>query len=417
MKASDPCVLVINGGSSSIKFAFYRLGEPLVRGLCGAVDRIGLGNTTLKFHDPAANRQETRRLATADHGSAIHFLIDWLEKLNRFPAVQAVGHRVVHGMKHLEPEIVTPGLLDELNRLRPYDPDHLPLEIGLIETFQKRFPKLTQVACFDTAFHRTMPRVATLLPIPRKYEAKGVQRYGFHGLSYSYLLEELGRIGDPAAATGRVILAHLGSGASLAAVRDGRSIDTSMGFTPTAGLMMATRSGDLDPGLAPYLARTEQMATAHFSEMVNHASGLLGVSETSPDMQDLLAQETKDVRSAEAVAMFCYQAKKWIGSFAAALGGLDTLVFAGGIGEHSPVIRSRICEGLGFLGIELDEPANQENMAFISRPEGRVRVRVIRTDEELMIARSAARLITPNPTLTTVSRVIPHGKAVAIGAR
>ena len=413
MKASDPCVLVINGGSSSIKFAFYRLGEPLVRGLCGAVDRIGLGNTTLTFHDPAANRQETRRLATADHGSAINFLIDWLEKLNRFPAVQAVGHRVVHGMKHLEPEIVTAGLLEELNRLRPYDPDHLPQEIGLIETFQKRFSKLTQVACFDTAFHRTMPRVATLLPIPRKYAAKGVQRYGFHGLSYSYLMEELGRLGDPAAVQGRVILAHLGSGASLAAVRDGRSIDTSMGFTPTAGLMMGTRAGDLDPGLAPYLARTEQMSTTQFYKMVNHASGLLGVSETSPDMQDLLAQEAADVRSAEAVAMFCYQAKKWIGSFAAALGGLDT----GGIGEHSPPVRHRICDGLGFLGIELDEPANLGNAALVSTPSGRVRVRVMRTDEELMIARSVCRLMAPNPTLTAVSRVIPHGKAVVVGAR
>ena len=185
-----------------------------------------------------------------------------------------------------------------------------------------------------------------------------MQRYGFHGLSYAYLMEELARLGDPAATTGRVILAHLGNGASMAAVRDGKSIDTSMGFTPTAGLVMSTRSGDLDPGLAPYLARTEQMTTEQFYEMVNHKSGLLGVSETSSDMRDLLAREAHDIRAAEAVALFCYQAKKWIGSFAAALGGLDTLVFAGGIGENAPPVRARICDGLGFLGIELDEPRN-----------------------------------------------------------
>jgi acetate kinase len=247
------------------------------------------------------------------------------------------------------------------------------------------------VACFDTAFHQTMPRVARLLPIPRRFDAKGVQRYGFHGLSYAYLMEELARLGDPAAKIGRVILAHLGNGASLAAVRDGKSIDTSMGFTPTAGLVMSTRSGDLDPGLAPYLARTEQMTTKQFYEMVNHESGLLGVSETSSDMRDLLDHETQDVRAAEAVALFCYQAKKWIGSFAAALGGLDTLVFAGGIGENAPPVRARICEGLNFLGIELNESRNADTAGVISTDASRVTVRVIRTDEELMIARSVLR--------------------------
>jgi acetate kinase len=236
-----------------------------------------------------------------------------------------------------------------------------------------------------------MPRVAKLLPIPRRYDAKGIQRYGFHGLSYSYLMEELARLGDPAAKTGRVILAHLGNGASLTAVRDGKSMDTSMGFTPTAGLVMSTRSGDLDPGLAPYLARTEHMTTKQFYDMVNHESGLLGVSEISPDMRDLLEHETQDVRAAEAVALFCYQAKKWIGSFAAALGGLDTLVFAGGIGENAPLVRTRICERLGFLGIELNAARNTENAAVISTETGRVVVRVIRTDEELMIARSVLR--------------------------
>jgi len=294
-------------------------------------------------------------------------------------------------MKHTEPEAVTGELLDELHRLSPYDPDHLPREIDLIEAFRQRHPKLPQVACFDTAFHRTMPRVARLLPIPRRFDAKGIQRYGFHGLSYAYLTEELARLGDPAATNGRVILAHLGNGASIAAVRDGKSIDTSMGFTPTAGLVMSTRSGDLDPGLAPYLARTEQIGTQQFYKMVNHESGLLGVSEISSDMRDLLTREAGDVRAAEAVALFCYQAKKWIGSFAAALGGLDTLVFAGGIGENAPPVRARICEGLSFLGIEWNEARNAETAAVISADGSRVTVRVIRTDEELMIARSVLR--------------------------
>ena len=388
-------ILTINGGSSSIKFALYQAAEPPKRGLYGKVDRIGLSGTNLTFHEAEGKPESTSQLSAADHKSAVNSLIDWLEKQQDFASVQAMGHRVVHGMKHTEPEIVTPDLLEELHRISPYDPDHLPREIELIEAFRQRHPKLPQLACFDTAFHQTMPRVAKLLPIPRRFDAKGVQRYGFHGLSYAYLVEELARLGDPAAAKGNVILAHLGNGASLAAVRDGKSMDTSMGFTPTAGLVMSTRSGDLDPGLAPYLARTERMTTQQFYEMVNHKSGLLGISETSSDMRDLCAIEATDVRAAEAVALFCYQAKKWIGSFAAALGGLDTLVFAGGIGENAPPVRARICEGLNFLGVEIDGQANSTTAPVISTNSSRVRVRVIHTDEELMIARSVRRLLGP----------------------
>ena len=393
MEPASPSILTINGGSSSIKFALYQIGEPLKRTLHGTVDRIGMSGTNLTFDDPATNRHDSRGLDASDHKSAATFLMDWLEEQHGFEAVRAVGHRVVHGMHHTAPELVTQALLDELDRISPYDPDHLPSEIELIETFRRRHPKLPQVACFDTAFHRTMPRVAKLLAIPRRYYAQGVERYGFHGLSYAYLMEELARLGDPAATAGRVILAHLGNGASLAAVRDGKSIDTSMGFTPTAGLVMSTRSGDLDPGLAPYLARTEHMTIKQFYEMVNHKSGLLGVSETSSDMRDLLAQEAHDIRAAEAVALFCYQAKKWIGAFAAALGGLDTLVFAGGIGENAPLVRARICDGLGFLGIELGERRNAESAAVISTDASRVTVRVIPTDEDLMIARSVCRIL------------------------
>ena len=393
MKTGNPQILTINGGSSSIKFALYAGVQPLKRGLFGNVDRIGLSGTNLAFHDVNGQPLASRPLTAANHKSAVNALLDWLETQPDFAMVKAVGHRVVHGMKHTEPEIVTPELLAELHRISPYDPDHLPREIELIETFRERHPKLPQVACFDTAFHQTMPRVAKLLPIPRRFDAKGVQRYGFHGLSYAYLMEELARLGDPAATKGRVILAHLGNGASLAAVRDGKSIDTSMGFTPTAGLVMSTRSGDLDPGLAPYLARTEHMTTQQFYDMVNHKSGLLGVSETSSDMRDLLDLEKSDVRAAEAVALFCYQAKKWIGAFDAALGGLETLVLAGGIGENASVVRARICEGLNFLGIKLDQARNAKNAAIISIKASRITVRVIHTDEELMIATSVYRVL------------------------
>jgi acetate kinase len=388
-----PSLLTINGGSSSIRFALYDAGEPLRVLLRGKVDRIGLTDTSLSFTDSIGISSGARTIDLDDHSSAVEFLVDWLEAQPTFASVKAVGHRVVHGMAHSKPERITPELLEELYLITPYDPDHLPLEIELIEAFRQRHPALPQVACFDTAFHRTMPRIATLLPIPRRYEAAGVHRYGFHGLSYEFLMEELERIGDPAATNGRVILAHLGNGASMAAVRDGKSIDTSMGFTSASGFMMGSRSGDLDPGLVSYLARTEKMNATQFQDMVNHSSGLLGVSEISSDLRDLLAREADDARAAEAVAMFCYQAKKWIGSFAAALGGLDTLVFAGGIGENAPLIRQRICDELDFLGIELDDTRNATNVLLISPDAGRVKVRVLHTDEERMIATSIIRLL------------------------
>lgn len=393
MKADTAYVLAINGGSSSIKFALYAANDRLVRLLSGKIERIALPDTVLIVHE-TGKKPETESIQALDHGMAGTVLMNWLEQHLGPTSIMAVGHRVVHGgQKYREPQRVTAELLEELRRLSPYDPEHLPSEIRLMEGFGERYPDLPQVACFDTAFHRDMPRVARILPIPRRFEAKGVQRYGFHGLSYSYLMEELARVAGIEAAKGRVILAHLGNGASLTAARDGRSIDTSMGFTPAAGLPMSTRSGDLDPGLAWYLARSEQMTAEQFHQMINHQSGLLGVSEISPDMRDLLAREADDVRAEEAVALFCYQAKKWIGAFAAALGGLDTLVFAGGIGENAAVIRQRICDGLGFLGIQLDETRNKANAPVISVDAGPVTVRVIRTDEEMMIAEAVCRLL------------------------
>jgi acetate kinase len=392
-----PSVLTLNGGSSSIRFAIFEAVRPPRPLLRGKMERIGGPAATMTVDQGPGTAPAHIPVRIEAQAAAIDGLIDWLESQPVFASIDGVGHRVVHGMLRTAPELVSDGLLQELRNIIPFDPEHLPRELELIEALRRRRPELRQVVCFDTAFHRGMPRIATLLPIPRRYFARGVQRYGFHGLSYQFLMQELARIGDPAAGTGRVILAHLGSGASLAAVQNGRCIDTSMGFTPAAGLVMGTRSGDLDPGLMSYLAMTDAMTAERFQVMVNHESGLLGISESSADVRDLLDREGSDPRAAEALALFCYQAKKWIGSFAAALGGLDTLVFTGGIGENSGAVRGRICEGLNHLGIEIDENANGRNAQCISRDTGAVRVRVMATDEESVIAASSIRILGLEP--------------------
>lgn len=394
MKSTNPSILTINGGSSSIKLALFEVGASLRRILEGGLERIGQPEATLRVKGLKQADNFSRLVTAPDHMVAVNVLMDWIEQRVGRDGLTAVGHRVVHGgPKYSDPQLITKQMVEELRQLKPFDPEHLPEEIQLTEAFHRRFPELPQVACFDTAFHKDLPRVAKLLPIPRHYEAKGVRRYGFHGLSYEFLMEELARLAGVEAAQGRVILAHLGNGASLAAVRHGKPMDTSMSLTPTAGVPMSTRSGDLDPGLVWYLAHTEDLDAKRFNEMVNFRSGLLGVSETSSDMRDLLDCETQDIRAAEAVSLFCYQIKKWIGSFAAALGGVDTLVFAGGIGENAPLIRSRICAGLEFLGIELEEKQNMANAGVISTAASRVAVRVIPTDEELMIAKTVYRVL------------------------
>jgi acetate kinase len=394
MKLTSPSILTINGGSSSIKFALFEDSDQLRQILEGAIERIGLPKPTMRVR--GLNREDNfSRLVTApDHRVAVANLMDWIEELNESGSITAVGHRVVHGgPKYSEPQRIDAEMIEQLKQLSQFDSEHMPEEILLIEAFQQRYPDLPQLACFDTAFHHDLPLVARLLPIPRRYEAQGVRRYGFHGLSYMFLIGELARLAGTEKAQGRVILAHLGNGASLAAVHHGKSVDTSMSFTPTAGVPMGTRSGDLDPGLVWYLARSEKMSAKQFNEMTNFHSGLLGMSESSSDMSELLDQEAKDVRAAEAVEIFCYQVKKSIGGFAAALGGLETLVFAGGIGENAPSVRARICEGLGYLGIELDEKRNTAKESVISAAASRVAVRVIHTDEELMIARFVRRVL------------------------
>ncbi|MDP3704351.1 MAG: acetate/propionate family kinase [Legionellaceae bacterium] len=386
MKRVNPQILVINSGSSSLKFALFESDPELHPMMEGKIERIGLPDATFRMTGVHPSEHVSKSLNVPNHKAAVNVLIDWF-KTSHHSNIIGIGHRVVHGgPNYSKPQPITSDLIDELHRLSPFAPQHLPQAIILIQAFQNWLPDISHIACFDTAFHHDLPRIAQILPIPRRYEAQGIRRYGFHGLSYEFIMKELERSGDPAAKKGRVILAHLGHGASLAAVKDGKSIDTSMGFTPTAGLPMSTRSGDLDPGVLLYLSKTEHLSTKQLNDIVNLKSGLLGISETSSDLRDLLECETYDVRAAEAIALFCYQIKKWIGAFSAVLNGLDTLVFSGGIGENAHIIRERICDDLDFLGVRLDSAYNNAQAPIISKADSRVTVRVIRTNEECMIA-------------------------------
>ena len=372
-------ILAINRGSSSIKFAVYpeSLDRPAVS---GKLERIGLPDSVFRAWDGAHIALVDQRAALVDHQAALKTLLDWLRGRNL--DLRAVGHRVVHGGRRYDrPTLVTPEVVATLKSLISLAPEHLPQEIAAIEAITRLHPDLPQVACFDTAFHRTMPRVAQLYGLPRELADEGILRYGFHGLSYEYIAGEAPR--------GRVIAAHLGNGSSLAAIRDGVSVDTSMGFTPTGGIPMGTRSGDLDPAVVLYLIREKKVPPARVGALVNEHAGLLGLSGLGSDVRDLLAKENEFPAAAEAIAVFCYQARKYIGALAAALDGVDTLVFAGGIGENASPIRERICAGLGYLGVRLDPAANAGHAAVISAPDSKVSVRVIRTNEELVVARHA----------------------------
>lgn len=386
-ESDSQLVLTLNGGSSSLKFALFAAGKPVPH-LRGQFDRLGRSGTTFKVR-MAGRHQDAQPVKADDHAAALAYLFDWLERPMEGGTLVAMGHRIVHGgARYRIHSVVDDELIDELQRIVDYAPEHLPAEIEMLQFCRERHQGVLQVACFDTAFHRDMPAVARILPLPRRFA--GVERYGFHGLSYSFLLQELERSCGQAAARGRLVLAHLGNGASLAAVHGGRSVDTSMSFTPAAGIPMGTRTGDIDPGLVRFLAQTEGMDAKAFDYMVNHEAGLLGVSGTSSDLRELLAAEATDHRAAEAVALFCYRIKQAIGGFAAVLGGIDRLVFTGGIGENAPVVRERVCAGLEFLGIALDQGFNAQGHAIISTPTSAVVVHIIATDEEAIIAEAIA---------------------------
>ncbi len=397
-------LLAVNAGSSSIRFALYAAADGGRCTLRGSLEAIGSDVATLTVHprgDADADADVNASAppvciaapVLANPPAAARFLLDWLAGATDVSALVGVGHRLVHGFQHAEPALIDAALRTELGEITALAPEHLPGALALIDAFAERFPNLRQVACFDTAFHRDLPALAQRLPIPRRFGDAGLRRFGFHGLSYAYLYEELLRVAGADAAQARVVLAHLGNGASLAALKGGHSVDTSMGFSPNSGLMMGTRSGDLDPGLLAYLAVSEGLSSAQLQHLCSHQSGLLGVSETSADVRELLRLEATDPRAAEALALFCYQIRKGIGAFAAVLGGIDCLVFAGGIGEHAAPIRERVCDGLQFLGIELCAERNVHSAAVISADASRVCVRVMHTDEAQMIARYTARVL------------------------
>ncbi|NTV98278.1 MAG: acetate/propionate family kinase [Chlorobiaceae bacterium] len=386
-------ILALNTGSSSLKFSLYLAGEGEKLLYTGSLDRIGRDGGRFFLKSGGGKHLFDESVSQADHAAACGYVFSRLISLDE-GTPDAVGHRMVHGGPHYSaPVILSPEILLSLGELSPYAPEHLPPALDAVRHVWKIFPGTVQTACFDTSFHSSMPPVARFYPLPEEVRNEGVLRYGFHGLSYEYLMHELECQGGRAAAKGRVVLAHLGHGASMAAVREGRSIDTSMGFSPAGGLVMSTRSGDLDPGVMLFLLQQERMTAAGIKEMVNLRSGLLGISVFSDDMRVLLAKEQENLKAREAVDMFCYRAKLCIGSYAAAMGGLDTIVFSGGIGSHSAEIRARICGGLGFLGVVLDSPRNHLSSPVISSEGERVTVRVIETNEELMIVRHTMNLL------------------------
>lgn len=385
-------VLAVNAGSTSIKFALFEAHSPYKRIFDGAIDKVGATGSCFRVDDGQASFART--FTIADYVTAVRVLTDWLQERVAPQNLAAIGHRVVYGgVRFRTTQKITPALLDALFAARSYDAQHLPQEQLLIETLARAFPDTVNVACFDTSFHRHMPQVASMLPIPRHFFAAGVVRLGFHGLSCACMMRELARCAGAQAAAGKVVLAHLGGGCSITAVKGGTSVDTSMGLTPAGGMIMGTRSGDVDPGLAWRLKREHDMDAAQFNHMINHESGLRGVSGTSGDLRHLLAQEAVDPAAADAVAMFCYQARKQIGAMACAMEGMETLVLAGGIGENLPVARARICAGLAFLGVEIDAALNAQNAAIISTTASGVTVRLIASDEQVMIAEETASFI------------------------
>ncbi|HLJ28256.1 MAG TPA: acetate/propionate family kinase [Candidatus Angelobacter sp.] len=377
----EKTILCLNSGSSSLKFALFSISESAESRLAnGAVEDMGpngrlwLRNANRRpLLDKQANLRGPHKCIAEIFAALDH---------SGMPQPTAAGHRIVHGGPlYTAPQKITRELQAQLRQLISLAPLHLPAQIELIQAIAQRYPELPQVACFDTAFHARMPEVAQRLPVPRSLWDKGVRRYGFHGLSYEFILNALGVDGG-----GRVIIAHLGNGASMAAIRDRQPVDTSMGLTPAGGFMMSTRTGDLDPGVLLYLLRAGHTPD-QLEKLLNRESGLVGVSTTSSDMKTLLESRDKDPLAGQAVQMFCYEIRKFLGAYAAVLGGLDTLVFTGGIGEQAAVIREEVCLGLEFLGIQISPELNAQNAAIISKPDSRCTVRVMVTDEDLMIAR------------------------------
>lgn len=394
--ASSMRILTLNSGSSSLKAGLYQMADTETLLLSVIIEGIGRADARMRVGGTGDRSLLVRNTDLSDHNAALTALVEWISNQHLDRDLDAIGHRIVYGGSgFFRPQRVTPDLVAMLRTLIPRDPDHLPQVCANIETMTRLYPHVSQMASFDTAFHRHMPRVAQQYALPRRFTEAGIVRLGFHGLSYEYVMQALHAL-DPVAADGKVVIAHLGSGASMAAIRGGKSIDTSMGFTPLSGLVMGTRCGDLDPGVVLYLFGEEKMDVIAVNNLLNQQSGLRGISATSNDMRELLDREMTDPHAAEAIESFCYQARKFVGAYAAALGGLDTLIFTAGIGERSATVRARICAELAFLGVTLDGARNKGHAPVISCDGARVTVRIIPTDEDRMIARHTRNILEKN---------------------
>jgi acetate kinase len=388
----DDYALVLNAGSSSLKFSVFQRPESETWRLAarGQIEGIGVSpRLTVKQSD--GETLADQGVAVSDGSEAVAALASWLRSRYGGSRVLGVGHRVVHGGSRFKgPTLLNAQVLEQLRELIPLAPLHQPYNLAAIEAAVNRLPDVPQVACFDTSFHRGQPAVAELIPVPRDLREQGLQRYGFHGLSYEYIASVLPQVA-PEIARGRVIAAHLGSGASLCALKDGKSVDSTLGFTALDGLCMGTRPGTLDPGVVLHLFQTLKFSTKQVETLLYKKSGLLGISGISNDMRDLLGRPEPDAQLA--VAYFVYRIVKEIGALAAVLGGIDGLVFTAGIGENSPEIRRRVCDACAWLGVELNESANRNRGPAISTSRSKVSVWVIPTNEELMIARHTGSLL------------------------
>ena len=386
-------ILALNAGSSSLKARLYRIEEAgLACEQIALVERIGGDNGHLRVQDGHGQTMAERDIPVPDHAAAAHALLAELEHAV-LESIAGTGHRVVHGgLRHVQPELVDDNLLESLAALTPMAPNHNPAALAVITAVGETLPGRPLVACFDTAFHATMPLRARLYALPRALTDAGVIRYGFHGLSCESILAQL-RAQGARVDEERIIIAHLGNGASMTAVQGGRSVDTTMGFTPLGGLVMGTRPGDLDPGVLLYLLQERRIAPDALADVLSHESGMLGVSGRSADMRDLLEHAPDDPRSAEAVTLFTYQARKFLGALTAAMGGVDRVVFTGGIGEHAALVREMICSGLEYLGVALDPGPNAAHATRISAASSRVLVQVLPTDEERVVAEHTRRLL------------------------
>jgi len=389
----NQAILTINRGSGTLKAGVYEASAEPSLAASIKVDRAGTTEARIKITDASDKTLVDSAVEDNKANSDLATILKWLTKNGYASRLAGIGHRLVYGgPRYTESQKITPEVLSELGKIAQLDPDHTPQAIQNIQFFADRLPHTPQIGCFDTAFHACLPKVARMYALPRKLYDEGLRRYGFHGLSCEYILQQL-RATDAALASRRLIVAHLGNGASITAVHNGKSIDTSMGFTPLEGLVMGTRSGDIDPAAVIYLQERDRMSPRDIDGLLNKQSGLLGVSGTSSDMRDLLDRESRDDRAAEAVALFCYRAKKYVGAYAAALGGIDALIFAGGIGENAPQVRERICAGLEFLGLEIDPALNGSNALVISSARSRAKIKVIKTDEDIVIAQHVLAVI------------------------